>query len=658
MQLAELVLDNWGPFYGRHEIPLSVTEHAPVVLFRGENMRGKTSLLRAIVWALYGEIREQDGRTRLDVGRMVNLDALEAGEAEFGVTLKFTHSGAEYTLYRSASASVDAAGRPNVAVPKVHLMPTGATSPYPAAQVPDVISGILSSDISDFFLFDGEMLNRFEERLREERAAPQGFVRNQVERALGLPFLTDLGRDLDAVLGDVTSSIEQVVRRAKAHDKDSDAYRAKTDELQSIDDNLAELRRHDEEVSKKIEEVEAQLAKVDEVKDAYYKRKNLEKDYDASLSTIDDYREAIAEKAETVWWLPLGDQLYREIDTLEDQIVEAEAHASSQMRTHLKIEQIEGQLSSGVCPTCGQSVAGHSDADLERELAELRASLVEATGPNVDELRLRRTRLRKFSNAPAQLSFIHNHELDIRKEAFRNDKRQQEIRVITEQLSGTNVEIDVLEKTYLELKTTKARYANAITGLETKRAAVKSEVNKLGSKLADQPEVDPIDRELQKMAGEGVETVNRSFDRFRAAMRERVEAATSDLFKKLTTEKEYSGVAISDDYHLAVTDHQGRPLSMISAGANQILTMAFIGALGECSVDEAPMVMDTPFGRLDVGHRRAILEWVSTFDRQVILFVQSGEYDPSRDASVLAGKIGREYTIDRLSPSRSEVSPA
>lgn len=658
MQLSELVLENWGPFYGTHRIPLSVTEHAPVVLFRGENMRGKTSLLRAIVWALYGEIREQDGKTRLDVGRMVNLDALETGEADFGVTLRFTHADTEYTLYRSSTAVAAGAGRVTIAAIKVDLMPTGATSPYPAAQVPDVISGILSRDVSDFFFFDGEMLNRFEERLREERSAPQGFVRSQVERALGLPFLNDLGRDLDAVLGDVTSSIEQVVRRAKAHDKDSDAYRAKSDELEGIDENLIELRRREAEVARQIEEVEAQLAKVDEVKEAYYKRKSLEREYDASLATIDDYREAIADKAESIWWLPLGAKLFEEIDAVEEQIATAETHAASQMRINLKIEQLERQLSSGVCPTCGQSVASHSESDVEREVAELKATLVESSGPNIDDLRLRRTRLRKFANAPTHLSFVHNHELDIRKESFRNDKRQQEIRTISEQLSGTNVEIDVLEKTYVDVKTTKARYATTITSLEDKRATVKQEVNKLGSKLAEQPEVDPIDRELQKMAAEGVETVGRSFDRFRAAMRDRVQSATSVLFRELTTEKEYSGVAISEDYHLAVTDHQSRPLSMISAGANQILTMAFIGALGECSVDEAPMVMDTPFGRLDIGHRRAILEWVSTFDRQVILFVQSGEYDPSRDAVVLAGKVGREYTIDRLSPSRSEVSPA
>ncbi len=93
MQLLELKLQNWGPFFGEHTIPLRVDSSAPVVLFHGENMRGKTSLLRAIVWCLYGEIRLQDGRTRLDLAKMANLDALQTGDVDFGVRLRFLHNG-------------------------------------------------------------------------------------------------------------------------------------------------------------------------------------------------------------------------------------------------------------------------------------------------------------------------------------------------------------------------------------------------------------------------------------------------------------------------------------------------------------------------------------------------------------------------------------
>lgn len=91
MQFQSLKLHNWGPFYGIHNIDLAVDRTAPIIVFRGENMRGKTSLLRALVWVLYGEIREQDGRTPLDVSRMVNIDAVNGGETEFGVTLAFSH---------------------------------------------------------------------------------------------------------------------------------------------------------------------------------------------------------------------------------------------------------------------------------------------------------------------------------------------------------------------------------------------------------------------------------------------------------------------------------------------------------------------------------------------------------------------------------------
>lgn len=656
MQLLELELTNWGPFYGTHRIALDVTETAPVVLFRGENMRGKTSLLRGIIWALYGEIREQDGRTLLDVARMVNIDALGQGSTEFGVRLRFSHAGTEYTLYRSSTAVEEPPGRARVQPFRVDLIPTGAP-PYPAAQVGEVISGILSREIADFFLFDGEMLNRFEERLREERAAPQGFVRAQVERALGLPFLSDLGRDLDAVLGEVNSTIDGVVRRAKAHDKDSEAYRAKAEELASLEKDLDELRVKERELESQIEETEGQLAKVDEIKEAFYRRKSLEKELDDSTATIQDYRDAIADRTESIWWLPMADKLYAEIDEVDVHLANAEELARAQVLLRAEIGRLEAQLGSGVCPHCGQPTS-HDEDSVRVQLEELRSQLVESDGPRLEDLQVRRSRLRKYASAPTHLGFIHNQEQDIRKEEFRNDKRQQELRRISEQLAGTTIEVDVLERTYHELKSAKSRYAAAITAQEAKRASVKQEVYRLGAKLAEQPEVDPADRLLQEMASEGVGVVNRSFDAFRSAMRDRVQAATSELFRALTTEKEYSGVVISDDYHLAVTDQQDRPLSMISAGANQILTMAFIGALGECSVDEAPMVMDTPFGRLDVGHRRAILEWVATFNRQVILFVQSGEYDPVRDGVTLAGKIGREYTIDRLTPNRSEVNAA
>ena len=657
MQLLELELRNWGPFYNEHKIDLAVGPSAPVVLFRGENMRGKTSLLRAIVWCLYGRLREQDGRTPLPVGKMVNLDALQTGDTPFGVTLRFSHNGSEFVLHRSGLASSDQPDKVIVSPIAVDLLPVGGL-PYPVANIAEVIDGILGYDIADFFFFDGEMLNRFEERLREERATSQGFVRAQVERALGLPFMTNLASDLDTIQAAVTASMDQVLRKVKKSNTLSEKFRRKTDELASVEKDLAELRARDADLAAKITDTETQLSKVEEIKELYYERKTLETEIERGEDTIRDIRVSIASLAETNWWLPAADTLVAKLDAAETEIVAAEDADRERYKIQFNIDQIEKQLGTGFCPTCGQPVSVHNEVELKAEVEELQQELAALPANSIEDARRQRERLRPFARAAGVLQRVFEQEQDLGREKLRVDKKRQRTRQISEQISGNMVNIDALERTLVDLKATKQRSSLALVGLDEKRQGLKNEVNRISSQIASQPEVDETERRLQRSVNEALEIVTKSFDHFRESMRDRVGTATSDLFQRLTTEKEYSGVRISEDYLLSVVDHQGRALSMISAGANQILTMAFIGALAECSVDEAPMIMDTPFGRLDTGHRNAILSWVSTFNMQVILFVQSGEYEPQRHAHLLNGKIGREYTIDRLSPTRSEVHAA
>jgi DNA sulfur modification protein DndD len=654
MQLLELNLKNWGPFYRDHTIELAVEPSAPVVLFHGENGRGKTSLLRAITWALYGELKEKDGRTPLPLGKLVNLDALAEGETPFGVRLKFSHNGADYVLHRSGIGLRNGTEAANVSGLMVDLLPGGGL-PFPTANIPDIIDGILSHDVSDFFLFDGEMLNRFEERLREERSSTQGFVRTQVEKALGLPFIRSLGSDLDTIQDAIGASMERVLRQTKKHDSLSEKYRGKKDELDGKERDLKELRARDEDLAKKIEDLDGQLAKVDEIKGLFYERKSLEREVEAAKDTIKDYRDSLGDLAEANWWLPAAEVLLRGFEASEAAITAAEDADRERFKLQYRIGQIEQQLGSGICPTCRQPVASHNEDELRADIAKMQAELASVPAASVDEARLKRDHLRRFSSAASVLERVHEQEQDLRRERLRDDKRHQKIRQITEQISNNTVDIESLDRNLIHFKTTRSRASSMVAALEEERTKLRAEVASLGNQIAAQPEVDENERRLQKTVKEASEIVDLSYDRFRAAMRQQVSDATSDLFRRLATEEEYVGVSISEDYLLSVLDQEHRALALISSGENQILTMAFIGALAECSVEEAPMVMDTPFGRLDVGHREGILRWVSTFDTQVILFVQSGEYNTEQHAHMLGGKIGREFTIDRLSPIRSEV---
>jgi DNA sulfur modification protein DndD len=654
LQLSEVVLENWGPFYETHSIELDVTPAAPVVLFRAENGRGKTSLLRAIVWCLYGAMTDQDG-TPLDLDRMVNVDALQDGDVTFGVSLRFTHKGAEYVLHRSGIAVEDRPGKVTLSHPTVDLKPAGG-QPFPTAQIPEIIDGILSREISDFFFFDGEMLNSFEKRLRDDQSTSQGFVRAQVERALGLPFMTLLASDLDVIQSVLTTNLEVIIRKTQKHAGLSEKYLKAKDELQGVETDLVSIRTQEKAVDKEIVDLDAELAKVDQIKDLFFERKNLEDEVAKADTNISDLQGSLARQSETHWWIAAASKLKVELGDIE---AERDALAATDRQRYglqFLIEQVEKQLSSGVCSSCGQPT--HDEDEKRTELKSLKTRLAAVPSTSIGEVTARLTRLRPFGAGAAIVQRIFDLEQDLRRAKVYNDRRKTRISEISERISDNTPDIGSLERNLVDKKDTKRRISNAVALLEEKRTSLKASVQDLGSQIANQPEVDETERRLQKTVSEAQELVAKSYDSFRQSMRQNIQATASDLFMRLTTEPDYTGISISDDYLISVLDHDHHQQYMVSAGVNQILTTAFIGALGECSVEEAPLVMDTPMGRLDIGHRSGVLKWVSTFTSQVILFVQSGEYDPDRDASLLAGKIGREYTIDRLTERRSEVKVA
>ncbi len=108
-------------------------------------------------------------------------------------------------------------------------------------------------------------------------------------------------------------------------------------------------------------------------------------------------------------------------------------------------------------------------------------------------------------------------------------------------------------------------------------------------------------------------------------------------------------------YGLTILDKDQREVTVRSAGAEQVVALSLIGALNRLAIKKGPVIMDTPFGRLDTKHRSNILRFVPTLAEQVVLLVHGGEIDRDRDLAQVAGRISREYRIDHPTSSRSEI---
>ena len=101
------------------------------------------------------------------------------------------------------------------------------------------------------------------------------------------------------------------------------------------------------------------------------------------------------------------------------------------------------------------------------------------------------------------------------------------------------------------------------------------------------------------------------------------EAHRTMAHKKDLVEK----VEIDEDCNVKLVNTRGEDVRDmdLSAGEKQIFTQALISAVAQVSGKVFPMLIDTPLGRLDVAHRRGVLQHLVQRKGQVILLSTNTE---------------------------------
>lgn len=123
--------------------------------------------------------------------------------------------------------------------------------------------------------------------------------------------------------------------------------------------------------------------------------------------------------------------------------------------------------------------------------------------------------------------------------------------------------------------------------------------------------------------------------------------AMTDVYKQLAHKHQVDRIEILDEGTARILSTNGREIVFDrSAGENQIFATALIAGLARVSGVKAPMVVDTPLGRLDSKHRDNILRfWTSDQTRQVILLSQDEEID-FHFYKEIAGSVSKTYLLE------------
>jgi len=654
MLIRKLKLYNLGPYYGSHEIDLEVSLTAPIILIHGENMRGKTCLQNAIRWCLYREVQGRMGGFK-PTHRLISYSALDAGDYVMTVEMDFSHDGHQYQLERHVQSDI----RPTndeCLVEKVSLRRDGYF--LPEADIPEEIGTILHKDVSRFFLFDTEMLAQYEVLVTEPGHHTE-IIKQSIEQILGLPALKLAEGDLEYLQNQAESRQTQVLRQEKKHQKLVAEAEQLRSEIESIEGDLAHLNdllnkletEHSAlaEQRDRFADIQADVAQVEEIEARLAENEELSK----------SLQQEIRDLLSVAWWEPasvLAQKVAWELDQRIQNVHKAEIEVA---RLKQQIDQLQYIDDISKCPVCHQDVTREHKSKMEEHQRELQEKLesIQKTLGDVGKERHRLSNLRQFTSGAVNLAAITEKEQSLRRLNIDARKDRNNRDHILERLRGHDrSEIravqNKLEDAVVQIHSIKESISKQQNLYHEKRAVL----SRTQQEIAHLPEAD---RKITVEA-ESYRTLVSAFSAavgdFREALRHQVEKEATDIFKQLTTEPEYAGLVINEQFGLDIIDNKKRLVKERSAGAEQVVAFSLIGALNRAAVREGPIVMDTPFTRLDVAHRANTLKFIPSMASQIIILVHSREFDIERDIIYFEGKIGRQYRIVRDgAPDRSRI---
>jgi DNA sulfur modification protein DndD len=654
LSIRSITLTDFGPF--KDEQRIEFPADAGVSIIYGENMRGKTTLLNAIRYALFGKVFTR-GAHPIALHQIGNWEtAAEKGKYGFKVVLAFEHEGSKYELTREHRP------RQGVAKPAtdidyqqdVFLRKDGTV--LGPDQLGSELARIMPETVSRFFLFDGELLQQYEELLRNESDMGRS-IKEAIERILGVPVLTNGRSDLAELAKDAQKREAKAAQKNQKTQALGNQHEALLRQRDGIQEETDRLKRDLETAKVSKASKEDELRKTERTKALLDERARLQEQIANAEGKLREKEERRRDLLTTAWKGLLNTRIRTEREGLEREL---EANREIHRKTVISddvTQKLRKALDDGECSTCGQEL---SAAAKERIRAVVGGTMPKEERAKIEariqELQSRIAALRQSEGVSnvALLQEVQNAIDDLKIEKAAAEDRLSDIREQTKDFDETEV-----RKLYTDYEKTLGDMGILQKGIEAQEQAFRN-INESISKVeAEMAKFADADLESERQRKELCEKLRSLFseavDAYRERLRGKVEKDATALFVKLTSEPEYKALSINDSYGLTIVHEDGSSIPVRSAGAEHIVALSLMGALQRNAPLRGPIVMDSPFGRLDDTHTTKVVEALPSMADQVMLLVYESELDPNDVRNRLKGKLRKEYRISRKSARHSKL---
>lgn len=625
MRIKKITFKDFRQFHGEQEIHFSHDTRKNVTIVFGTNGAGKTTILNAIKWVLYGEFPKNFE----EPNRLVNdglMNAIGDGPVISAyVEMQFEHAKKEYTLRRVADIKTEQSIQKIIGSSLSLNVTDEFGANHLVTKPEELITTIFPRRLSEFYFFNGEQLDANASTLLTSLANEIKIVMGLVKYERALKHLPQAKQILTSELAGLNEDSENKLGdRLTAVSKD----REEAEE----DRKAQEVER--ERLAERIEEIQMGLRNHDRSRDLQAQRDTYKEQVRSARLRRDEARrerrKLINQRSAVAF---LGEMAELTIVNSEDLRVRGELPRA------IKVQFIDDLLNAGSC-ICGTPLAEGSHEHSNVGEWRLKAGHAESEEAWIKSAAYARAAPDALQGFIGTLSEVSNRIKTAQSDEELGEANLDRIAALLRQ-----IDTDEVQNLEQELAGATSQHETAMrlsVLAQLKEEGLSAEIRKIEEEIARESANDQqaqlINRRIAAIDG-AILILSKELKIRTELVRSHLEVGIADTYNDIINHEYVPHM--DDKFSLTLKKNVGGvDLKAIKSTAEtQALYLTFIAQLskqngylnrgidagGNVMQEQFPIVMDAAFGSFDTETKRRLVKALPNLAHQIIILVSQDQ---------------------------------
>jgi DNA sulfur modification protein DndD len=617
--LRSLVLENFRQYRGIHRLnlPTDYDSDRNIILIGGLNGAGKTSILEALRLALFGRLNEdlwKHTSYKAFMKQCLNKQAAAQGKRELFLSVELDVGDVNSSTTLRIERRWRFSGQSDSVLDTVTLFSNDKEKlGFSQEEAELYIQERIPYGAAQFVFFDGEKI--------QDLARDDGFpddTREAIYSILGLQVHQELEHDM--------FTYERTLLREHAN---SEEFKLAEQSLEKAEKRCLELQTRRAALQRDLVKAEQRHAEIQSERKRLGNRQLRDRmEIDETLATLRKQREEVQKKLVELLSYDLPMVLMRPLlADLKARLLDEAGREQTRLVRSLLLEKREQLLEAYL------EAQGGNPAALNTALEQVLGGEVPPTSLLHANLTIEQkyNLISRIDAAGLQSAGqVESVLRDLDTADHRYKKVLQDKRALP--TDAEELRLEEQERTVMDQMRSLASDLGALQVEErqaaTERAAAKRSYDMAEQKAELSKEIEAKVLEAKRIREALSDFIRRLGERKSEEVGRYLTRMFLNLARKEGFVQEFT--IKPESFAVEMTDGNGNPIDLktMSAGEKEVFAISFLWALGKAAVQELPMVIDTPLGRLDSVHRGHIAErFLPHANRQVLVLSTDTEID-------------------------------